>query len=149
LSMQKVRAIFISHEHSDHIRGATVLSHKYQLPVYVSPRTLQYGRLHVVPRLVGSLLPHEPVTVGSLSITPFPKHHDAVEPSSFIVTAGARNVGVFTDIGRVCEHLTAYFGCCHAAFLEANYDEEMLAKGNYPYHLKKRISGGLGHLSNR
>jgi phosphoribosyl 1,2-cyclic phosphodiesterase len=57
-------------------------------------------------------------------------------------------VGVFTDIGKPCKNVIQYFKRCHAAFLEANYDEEMLANGNYPYHLKKRISGGLGHLSN-
>jgi phosphoribosyl 1,2-cyclic phosphodiesterase len=58
-------------------------------------------------------------------------------------------VGVFTDIGTACDQLKRYFTQCHAAFLEANYDEEMLRNGNYPYHLKKRISGGKGHLSNR
>jgi phosphoribosyl 1,2-cyclic phosphodiesterase len=58
-------------------------------------------------------------------------------------------VGVFTDIGCPCEHLVSHFKQCHAAFLEANYDEKMLAQGNYPYHLKRRITGGYGHLSNR
>jgi phosphoribosyl 1,2-cyclic phosphodiesterase len=57
-------------------------------------------------------------------------------------------VGVLTDIGVACDHVIKHFGQCHAAFLEANYDEEMLEKGRYPYHLKRRIRGGLGHLSN-
>ena len=57
-------------------------------------------------------------------------------------------MGVLTDIGAACEHVRKHFSQCHAAFLEANYDEEMLEKGRYPYHLKRRIRGGLGHLSN-
>jgi phosphoribosyl 1,2-cyclic phosphodiesterase len=58
-------------------------------------------------------------------------------------------VGVFTDIGKPCKNLISYFKKCNAAFLEANYDEEMLHNGNYPFHLKRRISGGSGHLSNK
>src|SRR6202035_5188768 len=77
-----------------------------------------------------------------------PKFHDAAHAHSFIVKGGDITVGVFTDIGVACEHLTGHFAKCHAAFLEANYDEEMLQKGRYPVHLKRRISGGLGHLSN-
>jgi len=58
-------------------------------------------------------------------------------------------VGVFTDIGVVCDRLIRYFSQCHAAFLEANYDDEMLDNGEYPYHLKRRIRSGKGHLSNK
>ena len=65
-----------------------------------------------------------------------------------MVSCGEINVGVFTDLGVCCDQLIAHFKQCHAAFLEANYDVNMLANGSYPYHLKKRISGGEGHLSN-
>src|SRR5690606_28367188 len=78
-----------------------------------------------------------------------PKFHDASEPHSFIVSCNEVTVGVFTDIGTPCENLVRYFRQCHAAFLEANYDEEMLEKGRYPYFLKERIRGGKGHLSNK
>lgn len=149
LSMQKVKAIFISHEHSDHIRGLTVLSKKYQLPVYITTATMQYGRLFLEAHLVLSFNAYEPVQVGGLSVSAFPKFHDAAHPHSFVVSYNDVNVGVFTDIGAPCEHLISHFKQCHAAFLEANYDEQMLAQGNYPYHLKRRISGGRGHLSNR
>jgi phosphoribosyl 1,2-cyclic phosphodiesterase len=64
------------------------------------------------------------------------------------VTGNGITVGVFTDIGSVCEQLIHHFGQCHAAFLEANYDETKLEEGRYPYFLKKRIRGGKGHLSN-
>ena len=149
LSMQKVKAIFISHEHSDHIRGLPILAKKYQLPVYITTATMQYGRLLLEDHLVKPFRGYEPVQVGGLSITAFPKFHDAAEPHSFVVSCNNVNVGVFTDIGAPCQHLITHFKQCHAAFLEANYDEQMLAQGSYPYHLKRRITGGRGHLSNK
>src|SRR5690606_29643554 len=89
------------------------------------------------------------IQIGGLSISAFPKFHDAKDPHSFIISCNEINVGVFTDIGNVCEHLIKHFKQCHAAFLETNYDEELLDNGNYPYFLKQRIRGGMGHLSNR
>ena len=86
--------------------------------------------------------------IGELLVIPFSKLHDADDPHSFIVKYNGVAVGIITDIGIACEQVIQYFRQCNAAFLEANYDEAMLAEGNYPYHLKKRISGGLGHLSN-
>ncbi len=146
LALSKVKAVFISHEHSDHIRGAEVLSRKYKLPVYITPRTQYFGRLQLenaVPFF--SLLP---VQIGGLQITAFQKLHDAAEPHSFVITCNQIKVGVFTDIGAACVQVIHHFKQCHAVFMEANYDEEMLAKGRYPYHLKNRIRGGKGHLSN-
>jgi len=148
LTMNKVKAIFISHEHIDHIRGVTVLAKKYRLPVYITQATLTHGGLTLEEQLVMSFNPYEPVQVGDLSITAFPKHHDASEPHSFIVTGNTVTIGIFTDIGAPCEHVIHHFKQCHAAFLEANYDEQMLDKGRYPYYLKNRIRGGKGHLSN-
>lgn len=149
LTMEKVKAIFVSHEHGDHITGISVLAKKYQLPVYITAATHSNARLQLDKQLIRSFEPHKAVSVGTLSIVAFPKEHDASDPHSFIITGNSVTVGVFTDIGIVCEHVTHYFKQCHAIFLEANYDEEMLEKGSYPYHLKKRIRGGEGHLSNR
>lgn len=148
LSMAKVRAIFISHEHSDHISGLRVLSKKYNLPVYITPATQKHiGTLSDTARII-HFSHADVVRVGALSVTPFLKRHDAADPHSFMVAYNGVRVGVFTDIGSVCDQLTGYFRQCHAAFLEANYDEKMLEQGSYPYHLKRRISGGKGHLSN-
>lgn len=149
LSMSKVKALFISHEHSDHIKGVCTLAKKYQLPVYITSGTLRNCRFNLEPGLVRDLSSHSKTKIGSLLVTAFPKIHDASEPHSFMVSCGDTHVGVFTDLGAVCGELTRHFKLCHAAFLEANYDEQMLSSGSYPYFLKQRICGGRGHLSNR
>ncbi|HTM91401.1 MAG TPA: MBL fold metallo-hydrolase [Flavisolibacter sp.] len=149
LSMQKIKAVFISHEHTDHIRGLHSLVKKYSLPVYITTPTLKFGRLYFQTDVTRNFTPHETIAVGDLKITAFPKLHDASDPYSFTISYNDTRVGVFTDIGLPCENLINHFKQCHAAFLEANYDDEMLDKGNYPFHLKRRIKGGKGHLSNK
>jgi phosphoribosyl 1,2-cyclic phosphodiesterase len=148
LSMKTVKAIFVSHEHSDHITGLAGLSKKYQLPVYITANTLANSRLPIEPQLVRSFQKSKPVKIGGLAVIPFRKSHDAADPHSFMVSAQGINIGIITDIGHACKQVIKYFSQCHAAFLEANYCADMLANGSYPYHLKKRISGDEGHLSN-
>lgn len=148
LSMKHIKAVFISHEHSDHIRGLEVLSRKYEADIYISAATLQHSRLRLPAARVKPLVPGVAVAIGHLQIHSFSKHHDAADPHSFMITHDEICVGVFTDIGRVCDNLSFHFKKCHAAFLEANYDEALLQNGRYPYHLKNRIRGGNGHLSN-
>jgi phosphoribosyl 1,2-cyclic phosphodiesterase len=148
LNIQKVKAIFISHEHTDHIKGVEVLSKKHQLPVYITRKTLQSSGLKISAELIRHFSDHKQVDIGKLSVIPFSKRHDAADPYSFLVSGEGVRIGVMTDIGSVCENTVTYFKQCNAAFLEANYDTEMLMTGRYPYHLKKRISEGRGHLSN-
>ncbi|MBK5278215.1 MAG: MBL fold metallo-hydrolase [Bacteroidia bacterium] len=148
LPMKRVRAIFVSHEHSDHISGVTRLSKKYRLPVYITKSTLQNGNLMLGEDLALGFRAYEPIRIGNLSVTAFPKFHDAIDPHSFIIESDTVKVGVFTDIGQTCEHLIKHFKQCNAVFLESNYDEEMLETGKYPWSLKNRIRGGRGHLSN-
>ncbi len=148
LPLRNVRAIFITHEHTDHTRGAEVLSGKHGIPVYVTESTYRHSRMNLDPDVVRSFTAGKPVEIGGLRVNPFPKMHDASEPHSFTVTANGLTAGVFTDIGSACRHVEHHLGQCHAAFLEANYDEEMLETGHYPIHLKRRIRGNEGHLSN-
>ena len=148
LNMSIVKAIFVSHEHGDHIKGVSTLANKYNLPVYITAKTAKNG-----PRLIGHIskpfTANEPVVIGALQITAFTKFHDAIDPHSFIITYNDITIGVLTDIGKVCKEVIHYFKQCSAVFLEANYDEAMLENGKYPIHLKNRIRGGLGHLSNK
>ena len=149
LPMSRIKAIFISHEHSDHIQGVATLVSKYQLPVYFSQPTLKKAGLGKVRKQALHFTAQHPVMIGNLRITAFQKKHDACDPHSFVVSADKIHIGVFTDIGEPCDQLIHYFKQCHAAFLESNYDEAMLETGRYPQYLKNRIRNGEGHLSNR
>lgn len=148
LPLSGVKAIFISHEHSDHIKGLAVFAKKYKLPVYISSPTLKNSKLLLDANNTFSLSHQQHIQIGSLKIAAFSKFHDAADPYSFTVECNEVRVGVFTDIGAVCDRLITHFKNCHAAFLEANYDAQMLANGKYPYFLKRRITSGHGHLSN-
>lgn len=149
LNIGMVKAVFISHEHTDHIRGIVRISKKYQLPVYITPRTLANMPIDLPPAHTLRLAPHTPIRIGDLSVTSFPKKHDAGDPQSFIVSDGSTTVGVMTDIGEPCEQVIRHFSQCQAVFLETNYDDQMLANGPYPYYLKRRVGGERGHLSNQ
>lgn len=148
LEIRNVKAIFISHEHDDHISGLPVLSKKYRLPVYITNNTLQNCRFEIDKELTYSFIHTQPVSIGELSITPFLKSHDANDPHSFIISSKTVHVGVITDIGYACRHVIKHFKLCDAVFLESNYCEQMLADGSYPVSLKRRISSRKGHLSN-
>ncbi|MCE3282132.1 MAG: beta-lactamase domain protein [Chitinophagaceae bacterium] len=148
LDMAKIKAIFISHEHTDHIKGVELLSSKHRLPVYITDATRRHGRIKLDKQLSRTFAGNAPIDIGSIRVSAFSKLHDAADPYSFLVSCNNVNVGVFTDIGAPCSNLVQHFSQCHAAFLESNYDEFMLQHGGYPFHLKKRITGGKGHLSN-
>jgi phosphoribosyl 1,2-cyclic phosphodiesterase len=149
LSLKTVKGIFITHEHSDHISGVTKLSKRHRIPVFITHATRLHGNLKLEESLCNTFKAHETITIGELSITAIPKLHDAIDPHSFVVASSTVRVGIFTDLGTPCENLINHFSQCHAVFLEANYDEEMLESGTYPYALKNRIRGGRGHLSNK
>ena len=149
LSLGHIRAIFITHEHGDHIHGIAGISNKYNIPIYFTTPTLQQSNVFLKDGVARIFRPHEEITIGSLSIKGFPKQHDACDPQSFVVSCEGVTVGVFTDVGYPCENMKKHFVQCHAAFLESNYDEAMLENGRYPWTLKNRIRGGYGHLSNR
>ena len=146
LSMSKVRAIFITHEHTDHIHGIPSLVKKYRIPIYITAKTLIKSQLKNIEAY--PFQAYEPLTIGNLTVRAFPIQHDAYDPHNFIISNAAVNVGVFTDIGSITEHIIQNFKQCHAAFLESNYDEELLETGRYPRALINRIKGGFGHLSN-
>jgi len=149
LDIFKLKALFISHEHTDHIKGVDVFAKKYNLPVYISKGTYHKSRLKLNPSQLNWISDNDFIQIENLRINIFSKKHDAEEPQSFTIQYNNVTVGVFTDIGLACDNVVAHFKTCHAAFLESNYDEEMLQNGSYPFILKKRISGGQGHLSNK
>lgn len=149
LKMDSLKAVFISHEHSDHITGIQTLSKKYQLPVYITQKTLANSNLVLDEQLIRYFRKDETVAVGDMQVKCFSKSHDAADPHSFMINTQSVNISVITDIGYPCKQVLHYFKQSHVSFLESNYCDEMLANGGYPYYLKKRISGDEGHLSNK
>ena len=145
---EKIKAILISHEHSDHTSGARIMSKRLKVPVYLTSRTYLAMYTHHRPLAPRFFEPGCEISVGSFRIFPFLKSHDAAEPCSFRIECNGLHVGVFTDIGAPCENVRHHLGRCHALFLETNYDEKMLWEGRYPWPLKKRIGSDHGHLSN-
>jgi phosphoribosyl 1,2-cyclic phosphodiesterase len=148
LDLNKVRAVFVTHEHSDHIRGLSSLASKYNIPVYLTQGTFRKLSDDLKKVTYRYILDENPIIIEDLLIHPFKKIHDAAAPVSFVVEFQKTKVGVITDIGRACENVIKHFGKCHASFLEANYDRNMLLNGRYPAQLKERIMGGEGHISN-
>ena len=148
LNIEKIKAVFISHEHTDHIKGIETLSSKHKIPVYITPNTYTKGKLNIAKELLFNFKANENISIGELKVKAFTKKHDAEDPHSFTICGNGVTIGVFTDIGEVCSNTIHNFSVCNAVFLESNYDEELLENGRYPYFLKNRIRGGSGHLSN-
>ena len=142
-------AIVVSHEHSDHIQGAGVLSRRFQIPVYISPKTHD-----AAGKRLGNLNGHVHFRPGSdfkikeLDIHPFSISHDAADPSGFTICANGIKVGLATDLGIATAMVKEHLKDCRALALEANHDPEMLMDGPYPWPTKQRIKGRTGHLSN-
>ncbi len=149
LAAEDIDAIFVTHEHGDHVGAALGLSRRHRIPLWMSRGTwralgeeaLSDDRLHFARD-------GEPIAIGALELRPFTVPHDAQEPLQLSCSDGARRLGILTDVGSCTAHLLAQLGGCDALALECNHDSEMLARSRYPASLKARIGGALGHLSN-
>jgi phosphoribosyl 1,2-cyclic phosphodiesterase len=149
LAPTDLTAIFVTHEHSDHVGGVPAFAGRFGIGVWLTFGTLSAvnGRLEGLERVYG-FDSHDTLVVGDLEIRPFPVPHDAREPVQFVVTDGAHRLGVLTDLGMSTPHVVASLTGCDALVLETNHDSDMLMGGNYPASLKQRIAGRHGHLCN-
>jgi phosphoribosyl 1,2-cyclic phosphodiesterase len=141
-------AIFISHDHADHVRHAGAWGRLFDIPLYITPTTLKcswgIGRVQDVRFFhAGSTVDFGPVRVHTI-----PTPHDAADGVAFIVEHDEKRLGILTDLGSPFPRLLKLLPDLDAAYVESNYDPEMLEAGTYPPHLKARIRGGRGHLSN-
>lgn len=150
-SLSEISAILVSHEHLDHVRGAGVLSRRYDLPIYATAGTWEALEKMIGPvsecnkRIFSS---YEPFAIGDIEVAPFPIPHDANEPVGYSFSSGGKKVTIATDIGHISLDLLRCFEDSDLLLLESNHDPEMLRMGPYPWPLKQRIAGKHGHLSN-
>jgi phosphoribosyl 1,2-cyclic phosphodiesterase len=142
----QVDAVFITHEHSDHVGCAGALARRHGVRIVASAGTWAAAGGRGVPHVVAR--DGEPITIGDLELRPFAVPHDAAEPLQLTVGDGAQRLGVVTDLGDVSASVWSPLAGCAALLLECNHDTQMLADGPYPLFLKRLIGGGRGHLAN-
>lgn len=146
-----IDAVLVTHEHTDHIRGLRTLLRRYPLSVYASPGTLEYLCVagHIPPGTNLVACEDVPVQIGDIAVTAFPIPHDAIEPVGYRFSLpDQKEVAVATDLGHITERVREEITGCELVLLESNYDKRMLECSRYPYSIKRRIKGLLGHLSN-
>lgn len=147
-----VGAIFVTHEHTDHIQGIRVLASKHNIPVYASAGTLEAladnGTLN--GKFPANVIPDKGIEVNGMFIRPFHTPHDSRESLGFTVEMSDGNkLAVATDIGTITDEVLSNITCCQLVMLESNHDVRMLQNNpNYTYALKRRILSDRGHLSN-
>ena len=141
-------AIFVTHEHGDHIGSAVALARRNELPIWTSRGTWRAVREPELPAPVCYARDGEVIEIGALRLHPFTVAHDAEEPLQLRCSDGSSQLGVLTDAGSVTAHMIGNLQGCHALLLECNHDRAMLAASRYPASLKARIGGRYGHLAN-
>jgi len=148
-----IDALFITHEHIDHVKGLGVFLRKKPVPVYATDRTIDaVFRMSSLGKLDRELFrpfrPGDTIQMKDLEVRSFPVSHDAAEPVCYSFTDGVKKAGIATDLGYVPEDLIRGLQGCDYMLIEANHDIRMLEVGPYPYPLKQRILSDHGHLSN-
>ena len=152
-AVEDIDAIFVTHEHSDHVAGIKTLSNNSSAAIYMSYGTAVASKLLSLPRL-NFIVDGRLIRIGNLELRPVTVPHDAREPFQFVIQSCAnetkgRSLGVLTDLGSIPPHVAGEYKECDALILEANYDLDMLRGGPYPPSVKKRVGSDWGHLSNQ
>jgi phosphoribosyl 1,2-cyclic phosphodiesterase len=145
---EQVDAIFVTHEHSDHIGCARRLALRERIPIWMSHGTYMALGEPDFEGLLRIACDGEAIEVGALQVRPFTVPHDAREPLQLTCTDGAARLGVLTDLGHATSHVLEHVAGCATLMLECNHDAQMLATSTYPAFLKRRVGGAYGHLAN-
>lgn len=148
-----LKAIVITHEHSDHIKGLGVMLRQYDIPIYATKETIE-GILmsksvgEIQKEFFHEILPNEGFYIDEIEVNPFSICHDANNPVCYTFSYSGHKIGVATDLGTYDDYIIKNLTGCEILLLEANHDVNMLQVGAYPYSLKRRILSDEGHLSN-
>ncbi len=148
-NIEQVKAVFVTHEHNDHIAGAGVLSRKLKIPVFANA-----GTYRGCGRKLGKLFVREEFETGvklifeDLLIRSFPISHDTNDPVGFVVDDGRSSLGYLTDTGTITHLMATRLRACDGLVLEFNHDPDMLRTGPYPLELQQRVRSNEGHLAN-
>jgi phosphoribosyl 1,2-cyclic phosphodiesterase len=148
---EDIDAIFITHEHGDHVGCAHSFVKRYPTPLWMSQGTwlaISEGTWEPQQHLVHVAKDGCTIEFGELQAQPFTVPHDAREPLQLRCSDGHRHLGVVTDLGHASAHVVASLQGCHALLIEANHDPDLLQASRYPSFLKQRVAGPWGHLAN-
>ena len=148
LQVQDIDAVFITHEHGDHIGCAHSFCLRYRIPIWMSRGTHAAIGAPDFQGLLHWARDGETIALGGLQLIPFTVPHDAREPLQLSCSDGSAKLGVLTDLGHATAHVMAHLMGCNALLLECNHDSDLLANSAYPAFLKQRVGGPYGHLSN-
>jgi len=143
----KIEGIFVTHEHSDHIRGCDVFSRKFNVPIFATKGTSDNCLLCSDNEHINLIRNNEVLKIGGMEIEAFTKSHRAVDPVSYNISNG-KKISIITDVGYACDNVISNVTDSDLLCIESNHDIEMLENGPYPYFLKKWIKSDIGHLSN-
>lgn len=146
---EDIDAMFITHEHGDHIGCASAFARRFKIPVWMSRGTQMAIGTCDWGGLLNTARDGQSIDLANLQLMPFTVPHDAREPLQLTCSDGTSKLGILTDLGHATPHVTAQLALCHAMLIECNHDSEMLALSAYPTFLKQRVGGPHGHLSNQ
>ncbi len=141
-----ISALFITHEHEDHIRGLKSFVKQTDIPIYISEKSRHFLEFHI--ENYQELLSQKAIALNNMEITPFSVSHDAANTFGFIIRENNTSLFLASDIGSFDETTVGLARDCEAIAIESNHDLDMLSRSFYPDHLKKRILSDYGHLSN-
>ncbi|QQE11125.1 MBL fold metallo-hydrolase [Planctomycetota bacterium] len=154
IDINTIDAIIISHEHIDHVKCAGIYHRKFNLPIYITPKTWtaaykqhNLGAIGTVNHFAPNstfYLPDRP----DVAITAIPTHHDCIDGSCFVIEHNQKRLGLCTDLGHAFPELNTLIPTLDALIIESNFDPDMLHHSAYPIHTQRRIAGPHGHLSN-
>lgn len=150
IDINTIQGIFVTHEHTDHVKGVRVFANKYKIPVYSSVGT--YNAMvdgnYIDDKTTCKIIGDSGIDLDTMHIDSFPTSHDCAESNGFRVTMGNSTFALATDLGYISDEAAKGLYGCDAVVIESNHDVRMLQMGSYPYLLKRRILSDVGHLSN-